>query len=82
MTPETKAKELIEKFHPHCGDFRNGSSNSTDHAKACALICVEEILEFMRVDDEKHECCSWANSPEIAYWYKVKEYLTMEENKK
>lgn len=51
MTPQEKANELVEKFKEHSqlmigyGGFssRNGS------AKQCALICVDEILDIIKL---------------------------------
>lgn len=43
MTPEQKAKELIEKFR----DDPFTSQITTPGAKRCAVICVEEILSLL-----------------------------------
>ncbi len=40
MTPEEKAKELVEKF---MDDFYTGPIEYRN-AKACALICVKEMI--------------------------------------
>lgn len=52
-TAEQKAKELVEKFKPYVYCYRGSGMLSNDqdpsaileYAKACAVICVEEILK-------------------------------------
>ena len=45
MTPEMKAKELVEKFKPYADrGLEDNDSNELTSAKQCALICVDEIL--------------------------------------
>jgi len=41
MTPEEKAKELVDKYYQKCAD----SSYPDDMAKDCALIAVDQTLE-------------------------------------
>jgi len=53
MTPEEKAKELVEKFIPsvYCYIGSGMLTNSYDenvaksNAKACALICIQVIID-------------------------------------
>jgi hypothetical protein len=60
MTPKEKAQELAMRFD------RDGE---TDNAIACALICVDEILEALwRV---KSVICDW----QITYYVEVKQEL-------
>jgi hypothetical protein len=70
MTPEEKAKELVEKFisptkvyHEHLGWV-----NYLDSAKECALIAVNEILK----DREEIDGMRVINDP---YWSKVKQEI-------
>jgi len=46
MTPEEKAKELVNKFISHTRVFHEvlGWEDYIDSAKQCALIAVDEIL--------------------------------------
>jgi len=46
MTPQEKAKELVEQFRPHTRLFTEdeGWFDHPNSAKKCALICVEEII--------------------------------------
>lgn len=54
MTPAEKAKELVEKFIS--GIWKSGNPNNVyDHAKQCALITVEEILNDYEVFNKKHK---------------------------
>ena len=80
MTPEEKAKQLVDKFRKYvdtdfAGDkgFEYSKEAETYHAKQCALIAVDEILKskkqniihFYRCGDEFCECAG--------YWYEVKQ---------
>jgi len=69
MTPKEKAIDLVEDMHdaPEMG--------YNEHAKQCALIAVEEIMNFMEKDDKESETCYWANHPTLSYWYKVKQEI-------
>ena len=53
MTPKEKAMQIAMKFD---------EKGETDNAKQCALICVDEILEFHdRID--------------VKYWTEVKQEI-------
>ncbi len=81
MTTEEKAKELIEKFQPYCDYDAGHIYKQKENAKACALICVEEILDAFAC----LKGYSWSGDRDkdpVKKWQQVKEYLTMEENKK
>jgi hypothetical protein len=47
MTPEEKAKELVNKFIPHTRVFHEvlGWEDYIDSAKKCALIAVDELIK-------------------------------------
>jgi len=61
MTPKEKAKELVENFYCNI-DFNECYQGSKTSAKQCALICVDEILNFYdRVD--------------LEYWQEVKQEI-------
>ena len=74
MTPEQEAKELIEKFKniENCIEHfdTDGGVICIHHAKACALICVDEII--------KQVAAHWDSTtpPVIQYWKEVKQSLT------
>lgn len=76
MTPEQKAKELVEKFKVHTkmwDDYR-GFEVDEYSAKECALIAVEEILkEHCHESENKNPI---AQERWIAYWVEVKEEIT------
>jgi hypothetical protein len=46
MTPKEKAEQLMNKFRPHSKywDFYNDEPLEENHAKQCALIAVDEII--------------------------------------
>ena len=65
MTPKEKAEELIRRFY----------SIGAIECKQCALIAVDEIFEFMKMDDEYTETVSNANSKWVDYWLEVKQEI-------
>jgi hypothetical protein len=73
MTPEEKAKELIDKFTFEIGKF---------NAKQSALVTVNEIIES-RKDDIAFNDTMWGNASEyyrphpmyLNYWNLVKKEI-------
>jgi len=49
MTPEQKAEELIERFEVQL----NFEGYVREDAKQCALICVDEIIEELKLFNYK-----------------------------
>lgn len=52
MTPIQKAEELVNKFEPYMPfidqiDYSINMDKRTRHAKHCALIAVDEILNYI-----------------------------------
>jgi hypothetical protein len=48
MTPEAKAKELIDKFSDHSDwNHYDNTGERIRHEKQCAIICVEQIIEVL-----------------------------------
>jgi hypothetical protein len=45
MTPQEKAKELIDKYKPICGGYWGGNINK-QFAKQSALIAINEMLDY------------------------------------
>jgi hypothetical protein len=67
MTPKQHAYQLVTTYS------RRLPANQTtllDH-KNCALAAVDEIIEFMKMDDEYTETASNANSKWVEYWKEV-----------
>jgi len=65
MTPEEKAKELVNKFRPY--SYSSDGLNSMereyqieDNSKQCALIAVDELINYSE---------EWDDSE---YWQEVK----------
>ena len=83
MTPKEKAIELVDKFYQTTPNeyFVNepigikGRYKSWEQAKQCALIAVDEIIEFMEVDDFDSDTCYWANHSKMQYWIEVKQEI-------
>jgi hypothetical protein len=66
MTPKEKAIELVNKFMPHS----SGNSNNNE-AKQCALIAVDEIVEFTKYEKQKFENDRFSED----YWQEVKKEI-------
>ena len=69
MTPEGKAKELVENFLSYTSD----GGRKRFYSKLCALICCDEIINaFERYDNDinRYEPCRPLESYE--YWKKVR----------
>lgn len=64
MTPKEKAQELIDKFLPHVR-WKMAQEDVKERAKQCALIAVDEIMEFLEKDG------SW----NCDYWQEVKQEI-------
>jgi hypothetical protein len=71
--PKEKADELFDKMLYNDGDKYHHCSHYV--GKNCALIAVDEILDFMMDDDKESETCYWANHPLLSYWYEVKKEI-------
>jgi hypothetical protein len=67
MTPKEKAEELFNKYLEINYHYYQ--------AKDCALIAVDEILEFMEADDFDSDTCYWANHSQMKYWTEVKQEI-------
>ncbi len=73
MTPKEKAEELVKKMY---AVHSNSASDITLHfAKECALIAVDEIFQFMKMDDDYTETTSNANSIWVNYFIEVKQEI-------
>jgi hypothetical protein len=66
MTPKEKAKELFNNFENVVFDEVDNYYSRRDLSKQCALIAVDEIIDFLpRKDTNSH----------LWYWKKVKQEL-------
>ena len=73
LTPTQKADELIEKFRPFAhSNFTYNDTGETEKATRCAIIAVDEILNFF-IDSLKWDIKTNGN---IHYWKEVKQILT------
>jgi hypothetical protein len=69
MTPKEKAIELVDMFMEHTVEWDNVKEVAFDseyHAKKCALIAVDEILE-MDLPIFEEDCDEF-----YGYWQEVK----------
>jgi hypothetical protein len=79
MTPKEKAKELVDKFYQRFpltmdvittrGDL-SWEYDSWKEAKQCALIAVDEIIEFL-LQASKY----LAFPKQVMYWQEVKQEI-------
>lgn len=69
MTPEEKAKELVDKFARIDGYQDSIDLSKCEYEKQCALIAVDEIIEAI----EWHEYET--PNKEIRYWQLVKQEI-------
>jgi hypothetical protein len=72
MTPKEKALELVEDMHdaPEIG--------YNEHAKQCALIAVDEILNTLKIFPEKDTTSKSVvnfSISRIVYWVQVKKEI-------
>jgi len=74
MTPQEKANKLVDVYYDSIMSFLTNNMK-LENAKKCALIAVDEIMEFMRMDDEYTETASNANSKWVNYWIEVKQEI-------
>jgi len=78
MTPQEKAIELVDKMY-FSRRYKDGEDYIPEqawiHAKQCALIAVDEIFEFMSMDDDFHEDAHFANSKWVNYYVQVKQEI-------
>jgi len=71
MTPEEKAKELVEKFMGYAyAPWHGGEDEMSQEeaAKQCALLAVEEVINNLF---SNHKASKIAND----YWQQVKEEI-------
>jgi hypothetical protein len=67
MKPKERAEELFNKFYPRATSYSSDRKNQKDNAKQCALIAVDEMLDFITKYDNH-----WLD---YTYWEEVKNEL-------
>ena len=81
MTPKEKAKELVDKFlskipFADTNVYKDWKKEMNDKAKQCALIAVDEIIDFEnRIVEQLKKITEDANGKftcESKYWKEVK----------
>ena len=73
MTPKEKAAQLYNKCNPHClTKSFYGDDIERQSTKQCAIIAVDEMFEFMKIDDFESDTLYFANSKWVQYWQQVK----------
>ena len=69
MTPQEKAKELVDRYLQYVEAF--SCKQQDENAKQCALIAVDEILNLM-IKEFKWDIF---NNGHIEYWLEVKQEI-------
>lgn len=77
MTPEQKAKELVDKFSPAASQYDYNASagwkvneeETKENATACARICVEEIIRVLKFE------LDYPMLKSVEYWNEVLNHL-------
>jgi hypothetical protein len=69
MTPKEKALDLVEDM------FNCPETGYNEHKIQCALIAVDEVIQFMEADDFDSDTCYWANHSQMKYWTEVKQEI-------
>ena len=68
MTPKEKAKELLKRFESVSKPFMKESEVQVyihpEHAKQCALICVDELIKLYEFENPNRGF-------KISYWDEV-----------
>jgi hypothetical protein len=76
MTPKKKALELLSKFRRHAKlwDYYNDIPEEEDHVKACALICINEMIK-----NSNSGCVECGGSEDLdkSFLLKVKKIIEM-----
>jgi len=77
MKPKEKAEYLIKKFYPltYSAVHYQDTSGEYGDAKQCAIKVVDEIFNFIKMENDKSNICYWTNSKCIKYWKKVREEI-------
>jgi hypothetical protein len=80
MTPQEQAHKLHMRYYfslPNNGGHTGIVSIPVRWREGleCAIIAVEAIMDFMKMDDEHHDDCHFANSKWVTYWMEVKQIL-------
>ena len=69
ITPQEKAKELVDKYYTKMNPNAPDCNISFNQAKQCALIAVDEIIKTDMLIDED----VYVESPSyLQYWQQVK----------
>ena len=70
MTAKEKAIELVGKYEHHSKPMEYGInfSGDIDHAIECALICIDEMIEALRINE-------WQNRLVIELYEEVKQEI-------
>ena len=84
MTPKERSKELVAAFYDHTMQHNFTESHgweldhkvTTDRAKACAIICVDEILNYLIDSFVPNSAAIMAkDDKDICFYQSVKEEI-------
>ena len=79
MTPNEKAREIVDKFYEVDTISADFMSSSSIDAKQCALICVNEILDDLtqsfEVAKDLHPHAQGLVAGSLKFWKEVKQEI-------
>ena len=70
MTPEEKAKQLVDKYWIYLRADLLYDEEAKEDAKQCALIAVDEVLSIDIMSE-----CDWQIENLYNYWQEVKQEI-------
>lgn len=68
MTPKDKANELFDKYYIICQEYTEEIQCSIQ-AQQCALIAVDELIDFAKLTDATN---GWDH---LNYWQEIKQEI-------
>jgi len=81
ITPKEKAEQLLElskfgtrKYIDRDNDNMKIFPNNIYYVE-CARAITNEILQFMKDDDNESETYYWANHPKTSFWVEVEKEI-------
>lgn len=80
MSPQEKGDEMVWSFYHISEHMLNDEYSKVDFKVAATLATnsINQILDFMKMDDEDSGSCSNANSKWPNYWLEVANYIRNE----
>jgi hypothetical protein len=77
IPPKEKADQLLKSILRSMGLKTHHQISIEEYldARDCANAAIDAIFDFMKEDDDLHECAHFANSVWVDYYQKVRKEL-------